>query len=780
MKYDEAERNVGIAAYVSPDALGFAAVSKARYSDFLVREVDVDGNVARLTSLENNLKEAEDSEGPDCGDKRGPEEAAQGASEESSTKKAKMEGGSSKETPNRDNGEKLKDAKTKLEPLVGEEAAKGAVAMLLSWEDQGSTDAAADGKPKNFTFPLIDDKDKRREIHQLIRSDTVAPFALADTIDKKVRIWHKQFEKEMPNYGAFVRDGRGGGGGRDNIRGNNKKKKWPTDRPNFLRFVLYKENIDTGTAVKEISRMLGSGGGGRGGGRGGRGGKGGRGRGSDSANVNYAGMKDKRGVTAQYCTVYRKTPDDLLRLNTFSSSRGSGCGGGSTGGAALMKVGHFSYVHDSMGLGSLGGNRFDLVLRNAWLDNGDGQDNNDRIAKTKAVLEKAALALQMNGFVNYFGMQRFGRYYDTHLVGLEVIRGNFEEVINIIMRPKSDENDRFTDARRRWQNRFEGVDMSDEDATHEAEKKAAQSVLRDLGRFMNCEVSLMHALSRRPRDYLRAFQSIAKNMRSMFVHAFQSYLFNRAASHRIEIGGKKGVMVGDLALIEDKSLAEGGSGTSGLKGKAVKVLNEADIKSGNYSIGDVVLPLAGTKIQYPENSTGAYYDEMLSEFGVVKDDLKTLSDRDISLPGDYRRLLCIPSDFDFEVKVYEDPLQPLLQTDLMKISAEKTTDEKSDSKAENGGKGGKEGEQEEKTVVSEKGDPERKKESQLIGMVVGFTLPPSSYATIALRELMKKPTSADYQKQLQVSGKCESTSEGDDNKATKSAEKKDQSPDASS
>ena len=312
--------------------------------------------------------------------------------------------------------------------------------------------------------------------------------------------------------------------------------------------------------------------------------------------------------------------------------------------------------------------------------------------------------------------------------------------------------------------------MSDEDALREAEKKAAQSVLRDLGRFMNCEVSLMHALSRRPRDYKRAFQSIAKNMRSMFVHAFQSYLFNRAASHRVEAGGKKEVMIGDLVLTEDKSLAEGGSGTSGLKGKAVKVLTEEDIQSGKYNIGDVVLPLAGTKIQYPENSTGAYYDEVLGEFGVTKEDLKRLSDRDISLPGDYRRLLCIPSDTTFEVKVYEDPLQPLLETDLMKISA-KTMDEKASSEA-GGAKGD---EKEENAATSEKASPEKKEENQLIGMVVGFTLPPSSYATIALRELMKKPTSADYQRQLQLSGKCESTlNNGDDDESgTKPSEKKD-------
>lgn len=37
-EFDEAERSVGITAFVSPDAPGFAAVSKARYSDFLVHE----------------------------------------------------------------------------------------------------------------------------------------------------------------------------------------------------------------------------------------------------------------------------------------------------------------------------------------------------------------------------------------------------------------------------------------------------------------------------------------------------------------------------------------------------------------------------------------------------------------------------------------------------------------------------------------------------------------------------------------------------------------------
>lgn len=60
-RYDNVEKAMGIEAYASPDAPGFAAVSKARYSDFVVHEVDVDGNVSRLESLENNLVDAEEA-----------------------------------------------------------------------------------------------------------------------------------------------------------------------------------------------------------------------------------------------------------------------------------------------------------------------------------------------------------------------------------------------------------------------------------------------------------------------------------------------------------------------------------------------------------------------------------------------------------------------------------------------------------------------------------------------------------------------------------------------
>ena len=144
-------------------------------------------------------------------------------------------------------------------------------------------------------------------------------------------------------------------------------------------------------------------------------------------------------------------------------------------------------------------------------------------------MENAGNALKTHGFINYFGMQRFGRSNDTHEVGIAVLRGDLEKAIDIIMREKTGESTRITEARRRWAKRFESIDVSkDEAIARDTEMKCAQAVRKDMGRFMVCEQSIVHSLSRKPRDYKRAFGSIAKNMRSMFLHAYQSLLWSES------------------------------------------------------------------------------------------------------------------------------------------------------------------------------------------------------------------------------------------------------------
>lgn len=634
--------------------------------------------------------------------------------------------------------------KQDLVNLIGETPANELISFLQQHESTTNESKMDDDNnkikeevQKYYTLPLISDKQVRRSIHVLIKSLSFNRIAKADNADGKIRIWHVKFVNDMPadthrwsnnNNSNKKKNGRGGGGGND----NRNKKPWPSDRPNFLRFVLYKENVDTTTAAKDVSRMSHL---------------------NPKRGINYAGMKDKRGITTQFCSVYRIEKEQLLAVNkemTYGqdgSAENLGGGGNSTSrGQNIIKLGNFVYSDQEVRLGTLSGNRFDIVLRNVDVGQDITSSLHDRKQLVQQKLEAAGRAFQSNGFINYFGMQRFGKFHDTHEVGIAVLKGDFEEAVNIIMREKSDEYPRIAEARKQWAGRFKDVDVSkDENAAREAEMKCSRSIIRDLGRFMNCEKSIINNLMRRPRDYKRAFGSIAKHMRSMFLHAYQSYLFNMVASHRIETGGSTEVRVGDLVLIEDRPSDKGGGGTSGLKGKSVKLVDEQDLK--NYNITDVVLPLAGSKIIYPGGSCGELFDELLQKDGISKVDFKKIGnmDRELSLGGDYRKLICKPSDVTFEVKAYKDPLQPLLQTDLMKvkgIDVDAITLSSSSSE-----------EQAEKSDISAAdtgGD-----DTILFAMICGFSLPPSSYATIALRELTKRPTVAEYQSKLEMSGKCE-------------------------
>ena len=699
----------------------------------------MNGNIACLQSLDNNLEvknegdvdinKVEDKDLSGDNNKKRSRNDVETADEVTSKKSKVEKDCTSKEQSNIFDEEKQSKAREELTKLVGEDSAEEAIKMLVHWESTGKTNN--EQYTKNVTFPFIDDKEKRKAIHILIRSDLLSCCSVADTFEKKVRIWHKKFEKEMPNYGAF--SNQRGNNNNNNRKSNNKHKvPWPRDRPNFLRFVLYKENIDTGTAARDIAYAARLPPKGRGG-----------------ASMGYAGMKDKRGITSQFCTIYRKTPDTILTLNNNtrdnneSNAKRFGGGNTRTGGSSVIKVGNFEYVDKDIRLGELSGNRFDIVLRNVCIDSEqllksevNKLDEKAHICKTRDYLITSCNDMKKNGFINYFGMQRFGKFHDTHEVGIAVLKGHFEKACDIILRVKESEDEKHLKVRKEWESRFDKVDMSNENDVRSAEKNCARSVIKKLGRFMTCETSIVNGLSRNPRDYKRAFQCIPKHLRSMFLHAYQSYVWNKVVSDRITTGGSQNAIVGDLVLVENKSESEGGGGTSGLKGKEVKILMEDDIKSNKYNIEDVVLPLVGSRVKYPTNSSGEMIDALLKADGLSKTDFNKMDDRELSLCGDYRKIIIRPDDIEFEIKAYRDPLQPLLKTDLMKVhKAELDCIDLTNGDAE---------------LPSQEDD----KGLPLIGMIIGFTLPASSYATIALRELMRRPTSSEYQSTLSLEGNC--------------------------
>lgn len=445
--YDKIEESLGISEYVSPSSVsGFSAVVKARYSDFLVHEIDMDGNIAKLTSLEvpksestsvspeekKTVQEVEQSENP-----ASKKDATKEATTTDETATAKDGNNDKMEVEKVASDSSLAESELQLVKLIdNSEIAKKVIQLLESYNETKPEGEEAPTE-KFVTLPALE-KQQRKAVHEWVRNSLKC--ARADTLDGKIRIWHSKFEKEMPNYKAF---GNTHKKRKPSDRALKKKARtnWPSDRPDFLRFTLYKENCDTTTATREIGR-----------------------RGS---RIGFAGMKDKRGITTQFCTMYRTLPEQIAKGNQYQRSGG----GGNTKqkGYSIVHIGNFEYVSKEIRLGSLKGNRFDIILRNVKLLD---DDDSDTTTKRKQVLEQAAQSMKEKGFINYFGTQRFGKFNNTHLVGIAVLHGDFEKAVDILMDPNSEDRPDIDKARKEWKDRFTNG------KTKENESSTAKRVLK--------------------------------------------------------------------------------------------------------------------------------------------------------------------------------------------------------------------------------------------------------------------------------------------------------------
>jgi len=266
---------------------------------------------------------------------------------------------------------------------------------------------------------------------------------------------------------------------------------------------------------------------------------------------------------------------------------------------------------------------------------------------------------------------------------------------------------------------------------------------------MHMEKLLLTGLKRNgPKAYLNAFSTLPKTMRLMYVHSYQSFVWNQMASERIELFGYDRPVVGDLVAVDEvitedetdlpeneKSaqddlinldevlVAEEDVAEDKLAYK-VKVVTEEDVRANTYHIDQVILPLAGHSVQYPTHKIGDRYREVLRGDGLDPDNLHH-KHQEYNLPGSYRKLIVKPRNLEHEVLRYDDYQQPLAQTDL--------------------------------DILTGRPPSASCPSGKYKALVIRFELPSSCYATMCFRELFKTPTHIIFQKSLSEGFLNEST-----------------------
>ena len=596
------------------------------------------------------------------------------------------------------------------------------------------------------------DRDLRLKVHQDIRRIFSSRLETVTTEDGRIEILYMSgnpvYHQGAPtdnrgnnrNQGS-QRGGRGRGnanhGGND---GQRKRGQWADLGGDYLHFSLAKENKDTMEVISWLSREL---------------------RNKPSA-FQFAGTKDRRAVTVQRVSVYR-IADHRMRA-AGRSLRGA-------------KIGDYEYRKHPLALGDLSGNAFTITLRNC--DFGlDQSSPKSMIDNATGILSKAVDSISQFGFINYYGLQRFGTFStSTDHVGIKILQGNFESAVNAILEYSPDILAAGQDKDEQNNNKISREDRARAVAirTFQSSGNPVQP-LKELPRKFSAEGAIIRHLGKvgKRNDFLGALQTIPRNLRMMYTHAYQSLIWNMAASQRWKLY-KDSVVEGDLVLVkehQDKNTVSQDVDRADEDGEAIlyatqdpqplnkedpftraRVLSAEEAQSGQYTIYDVVLPTPGFDILYPANEIGEFYKEfMASERGGGLDphDMHRNA-KDINLSGSYRKVIARPlKKIEFELRTYDENNedQQFVETDLDRLNAQKVDSIKSNQhksteamQIDSTGAGP----QDKSTTTPESPmdateavdlipDPQPKTK---LATILHMQLATSQYATMALREMMK-------------------------------------------
>jgi len=140
-------------------------------------------------------------------------------------------------------------------------------------------------------------------------------------------------------------------------------------------------------------------------------------------------------------------------------------------------------------------------------------------------------SLRSVGFINYFGLQRFGNCKNskTHEIGRLIVAQNYSEAFKTILLQDNGMAD-VTEAKRRYA----------EDFDHDALlRKLPRSCVLSTDQFI--ERAMVEGLKRTggTKNWLQALLAIPRNIRNLYPHAYQSYIWNKVASQRVEQHGHK-------------------------------------------------------------------------------------------------------------------------------------------------------------------------------------------------------------------------------------------------
>ena len=291
--------------------------------------------------------------------------------------------------------------------------------------------------------------------------------------------------------------------------------------------------------------------------------------------MGFAGMKDKKALTRQWiCIANMESEEQFRQVENLD----------------IYKTDFLEIIRGrkKLRMGQLNGNKFKILIRDL-----------DDIEKSADVANEVLKQLEQTGIPNYYGWQRFGKpRTNTHLVGEALIQNDLAEAVRrYIGNPSPEESNENQLARQA----YDDGDL--------------EKSLELMGKGMRYEKMMIRQLIKDSKKgeltdkaYMNALHALPKPLQRMFVHAYQSYLFNDVVSRRVDMGINKYVE-GDIIIDNEEHIIRD------------KTPEEYQELIDNFEVNPTV-PLYGTKVPFAGGEVGEMEKAVLDSYGLEKSDFE--------------------------------------------------------------------------------------------------------------------------------------------------------------
>ncbi len=233
-----------------------------------------------------------------------------------------------------------------------------------------------------------------------------------------------------------------------------------SDKGDNIYFWLKKKNWTTDAAVRAVAKACNA----------------------SSRRFRFAGTKDRAAITKQAVSGFKISKKSIKNVKIKD-----------------IDVDFIDFGDKPISIGSLRGNRFEIVVRD--LDKDDIEKLNNNLPK-----------LRQKGFPNLFGEQRFGRG-NTHLIGKAIIQGYLQDAVKEMLCTRgSNESDEATGFRELASGNW----------------KEWRILLKNIPKQLGLEKMVLEKLVKSKNDFAGALMALPKHIRKLYVHAYQSWLWNNA------------------------------------------------------------------------------------------------------------------------------------------------------------------------------------------------------------------------------------------------------------